>query len=55
MMGDGVVALKPIRAAVEAAGYNGFCEVEIFSANNWWKRSPEDVLDIMVERFRTVC
>ncbi|GAL99251.1 nucleoside-diphosphate-sugar epimerase [Acetobacter tropicalis NRIC 0312] len=55
MMGDGVVALKPIRAAVEAAGYNGFCEVEIFSANNWWKRNPEDVLDIMVERFRTVC
>ena len=55
MMGDGVVALKPIRAAVEAAGYNGFCEVEIFSANNWWKRNPEEVLDIMVERFRTVC
>ncbi|KXV56853.1 xylose isomerase [Acetobacter senegalensis] len=55
MMGDGVADLKPIRAAVEAAGYSGFCEVEIFSVNNWWKRNPDDVLDIMIDRFRTVC
>lgn len=55
MMGDGVADLKAIRAAVEDAGYIGPCEVEIFSAGNWWKRDPEDVLDICVERFRTVC
>ncbi len=55
MMGDGVADLKTIRAAVEAAGYAGPCEVEIFSANNWWKRDPDEVLDVMVERFRTVC
>lgn len=55
MMGDGVADLKAIRAAVEDAGYIGSCEVEIFSAGNWWKRDPEDVLDICVERFRTVC
>jgi sugar phosphate isomerase/epimerase len=55
MMGDGVADLKAIRAAVEAAGYAGPCEVEVFSAQNWWKRDPGDVLDTCVERFRAVC
>lgn len=55
MMGEGVADLKAIRAAVETAGYQGLCEVEIFSAGNWWKRDPADVLDACVERFRTVC
>lgn len=55
MMGDGVADLKAIRAAVEAAGYDGPCEVEVFSAQNWWKRNPEEVLDACVERFRSVC
>ncbi len=40
MMGDGVADLKHLRAAVEDAGYRGFCEVEIFSKDNWWKRDP---------------
>lgn len=55
MMGEGVADLKGIRAAVEDAGYDGYCEVEIFSADNWWKRTPDEVLDTMVDRFRTVC
>jgi len=55
MMGDGVADLKNIRQAVEAAGYSGYCEVEIFSVNNWWQREPSQVLDTCVERFRTVC
>lgn len=55
MMGDGVADLKSIRTAVEAAGYDGYCEVEIFSAQNWWKRDPAEVLDVCVERFRSVC
>lgn len=55
MMGEGVADLKGIRAAVEDTGYDGYCEVEIFSADNWWKRSPDEVLDTMVDRFRTVC
>ena len=55
MMGDGVADLKAIRSAVEDAGYAGYCEVEIFSAANWWKRPPGEVLDTLVERFRTVC
>ncbi|WP_421594631.1 sugar phosphate isomerase/epimerase family protein [Shinella sp. M27] len=55
MMGDGVADLKAIRKAVEHAGYAGPCEVEIFSANNWWKRDPDEVLDVMADRFRTLC
>ena len=55
MMGDGVADLKGIRSAVEGAGYDGYCEVEVFSAHNWWKRHPEHVLDTVLERFRTVC
>ncbi len=55
MMGDGVTDLRAIRAAVEGAGYAGFCEVEVFSADNWWKRDPCEVLDVIVDRFRAVC
>ena len=55
MMGDGVADLKAIRNAVEITGYDGYCEVEIFSSENWWKRDPGEVLDICVERYRTVC
>ena len=55
MMGEGVADLKAIRRAVEAAGYTGPCEVEVFSAHDWWRRDPDEVLDVMVERFRTVC
>lgn len=55
MMGEGVADLKAIRRAVEGAGYDGLCEVEIFSAENWWKRPPEEVLDLVRDRFQTVC
>ncbi|MBY6163658.1 sugar phosphate isomerase/epimerase [Mameliella alba] len=55
MMGDGVADLKAIRRAVEGAGYTGLCEVEIFSADDWWRRDPGEVLDVLVDRFRTVC
>ncbi|WP_235871491.1 sugar phosphate isomerase/epimerase family protein [Shimia sediminis] len=55
MMGDGVADLKGIRSAVEAAGYRGLCEVEIFSSQNWWQREPTEVLDTVVDRFRSVC
>ncbi|PZO65883.1 MAG: sugar phosphate isomerase/epimerase [Paracoccus denitrificans] len=55
MMGDGVADIRAIRAATEAAGYRGACEVEIFSAANWWQRDPAEVLDVIVERVRTVC
>lgn len=54
MMGDGVADLKGLREAVERAGYAGPCEVEVFS-RDWWARDPGEVLDIVAERFRTVC
>ena len=52
MMGDGIIDLRGIRAMVEAAGYAGHCDVEIFSAHNWWKRDPAEVLQIAIERYR---
>ena len=55
MMGDGVADLRAVRRAVAAAGYAGPCEVEVFSAGNWWRRDPGEVLDVMVDRFRTHC
>ena len=54
MMGDGVIDLRAIRAMVEATGYRGHCEVEILSAENWWKRDPDEVLRICIERHQTV-
>ena len=54
MMGDGVIDLRAIRAMVEATGYRGHCEVEILSAENWWKRDPNEVLRICIERHQTV-
>lgn len=53
MMGDGVAALRPIRQSMEAAGYAGYCEVEIFS-EAWWSRPGDEVLDTCVQRYRTV-
>jgi len=44
MMGDGVIDLPLVRSWMEAAGYRGPHEVEIFSAGNWWKRDPDEVL-----------
>jgi sugar phosphate isomerase/epimerase len=54
MMGDGVIDLRSIRAMVEAAGYRGHCEVEILSAERWWKRDPAEVLRTCIERHQTV-
>jgi len=52
MMGDGVIDLPLIRSWVEAAGYRGFQEVEIFSERDWWQRDPDEVLETCVERAR---
>lgn len=52
MMGDGVIDLPLIRAWVEAAGYAGFQEVEIFSELDWWKRDPDEVLRACIERLK---
>ncbi len=54
MMGDGVIELKKIRAAVEAEGFSGFSEVEIFSELDWWQRPMDEVLTTCIARHRTV-
>jgi len=53
MMGDGVIDIKRLRAAVEAAGYAGYSEIEIFS-NDWWAKPIDEVLKTCIERHRTV-
>jgi len=52
MMGDGVIDLPRIRSWMEAAGYDGCHEVEIFSTANWWQRDPDEVLRVMKDRHR---
>ena len=52
MMGDGVIDLPRIRSWVEAAGYDGFHEVEIFSDLDWWKKDPDSVLSTCKQRHR---
>ena len=53
MMGDGVIDIPRIRRMVESAGYAGYREVEIFSARNWWKRDPDEVVRVVKERYQT--
>jgi sugar phosphate isomerase/epimerase len=53
MMGDGVIDIRSIRAAVEAQGFAGYSEIEIFS-NDWWTKPMDEVLKTCIERHRTV-
>ena len=53
MMGDGVIDIPKIRGWVEAQGFNGFSEVEIFSAENWWQRDHSEVLETCIARHRS--
>lgn len=54
MMGDGVIEIRKLRGAVEAQGFSGPCEVELFS-NDWWSRPIDEVLSTMIDRYRSVC
>lgn len=55
MMGDGVIDLRGLRAAVEATGFDGPVEVEIFSRGDWWQRDPDEVLATCAERLQRCC
>lgn len=50
MMGDGVIELRRIRAAVDAAGYTGPIEVEIFN-QAIWNMPGAEVLRLISERY----
>ena len=53
MMGDGVVDIKSVRAAVEAQGFAGYSEIEIFS-HDWWEKPIDEVLATCIERHKSV-
>ena len=53
MMGDGVIEIPLIRGWVEAAGFAGYSEVEIFSTQDWWKRPEDEVLATCIARHRS--
>jgi sugar phosphate isomerase/epimerase len=53
MMGDGAIDIKSVRRAVEAAGFSGYSEIEIFS-ETWWAKPMDEVLRTCIERHRTV-
>ncbi|WP_312228841.1 sugar phosphate isomerase/epimerase family protein [Pseudescherichia sp.] len=55
MMGDGVIDIRAARQAVEALGYEGAHEVEIFSEHNWWQRDPDTVLETCKARHQSHC
>jgi len=50
MMGDGVIELRRMRYAVEAAGYDGPIEVEIFN-RDVWDMAPDEALALIKERY----
>jgi len=55
MIGDGVIDVPGIRALMEGAGYAGLIEVEIMSAQDWWRRDPDEVLRVVKARFAPMC
>jgi sugar phosphate isomerase/epimerase len=50
MMGDGVIEIRRIRQSVEAAGYDGPIEVEIFN-QAIWDTPGDEVLALMKQRY----
>ena len=50
MMGDGVIALREMRLAADAAGYDGPIEVEIFN-DEIWKNADDALMELMKKRF----
>jgi sugar phosphate isomerase/epimerase len=51
LMGEGCIPLRQIRGWVEAAGFAGFNEVEIFS-NRYWSGDQDEFLSNIVRAYR---
>jgi len=51
LMGEGCVPIKKIRSWVEATGFNGFNEVEIFSTN-YWKEDQAEFLNKIINAYK---
>ena len=54
LMGEGCIPLKQIRSWVEAAGFKGFNEVEIFSTS-YWKEDQSEYLKKIIKAYRENC
>ena len=54
MMGDGVIEIRKARGRVEAHGFAGYSEVEIFSAPTGGSAPGDEVLDTCIARHRSV-
>jgi sugar phosphate isomerase/epimerase len=52
-LGDGVIDFGPVSAAVTAAGYRGYVEVEIFNAEVW-AAPPDQTAATVRERFAAI-
>lgn len=50
LMGEGCIPIKQIRSWVEAAGFTGFNEVEIFS-NAYWKEDQAGFLEKIIKAY----
>lgn len=51
LMGEGCIPIKKIRSWVEATGFDGFNEVEIFS-NIYWKEDQEEFLQKIIKAYK---
>jgi sugar phosphate isomerase/epimerase len=54
MMGDGVIDFRPIRRAIEDAGFTGPQAVEILS-ETWWQRPGDEVIKTCIARYQSLC
>ncbi|MCU0472963.1 MAG: sugar phosphate isomerase/epimerase [Bacteroidales bacterium] len=52
LMGEGCIPIRKIRSWVEASGFNGFNEVEIFSAE-YWKTDQSVFLKNIITAYKT--
>lgn len=50
LMGEGCIPVQKIRGWAEAAGFNGYNEVEIFS-DRWWVADQKVFLDKIVDQY----
>ncbi len=54
LMGEGCIPIKQIRSWVEAAGFGGYVEVEIFS-DEYWERDQTIFLEQIVRAYKAHC
>jgi len=51
MFGDGCIDNRRILGWIDATGFDGPVEVEIFSAGNWWRREPDELVATIKDRY----